>query len=363
MSYIPKPDAWAARLDNTRSQHANRPHSQGYPPRHGSTDPAFRSAGRSHRRQSSIVALSSDNEDSPSPPLATAAIDGRGRHRSASGSAPKAPPAFVEAGTVLQETDLQQKRAPSDTRPNSAWRKLELPKLQLTWPIGASRRRSTVSVVPQLEMRLWTPEETSLLAHASLRFWIGGRTADLGLVARDLRRSVKDVQTMLQLMLQEYVLQAQKTHWSDDEESMIRRWAAAEFPKCPTLNAAGAIRQSPPGMASASNCFSLLRCRPSSRHRQSVVEALAQGAPTVVVDDSELLSAPMGHPMELQVESNKQGDDKGRNVIPLSTRKQPLGPPSRQDPDPDAGRPLFSFTVPTKQDASSSGSKASAAEP
>ncbi|KAJ2893363.1 hypothetical protein IWW38_002882, partial [Coemansia aciculifera] len=332
MSYIPKPDAWAARLDNTRSR-------------------------GTHRRQSSIVILGSSDLGAPSPAVA---IDdnANGRHRSVSGGTPKAPLAFVEAGTVLQEADFRQKRAPSsDARPSSAWRKLELPKLQLSWPMVTSRRRSTVSVVPQLETRLWTPEETSLLAHASLRFWVGGRTADLALVARDLRRSVRDVQTMLQLMLQEYVLYAHKAHWSGEEESVIRQWAAAEFPKCSTLNAAGAIRQSPSGLVGASNCLSLLRCRPPSRRDATVLEALYQSAPAIIVDGSELPA---------QVESDKQSDSENRDKKDIATviRQLPAVPPSRQDPELRPNKPLFSFTAPMPiQDTSRPETKPTSADP
>ncbi|KAJ2742914.1 hypothetical protein GGI20_004134 [Coemansia sp. BCRC 34301] len=317
MSYIPKPDAWAARLDNTRSQ-SNQP-------QFGTAGPAVRGTGRSHRRHNSIVFLSSDDVN----------------------SAPKAPFAFIEAGTVQQEADFGQQRAPSDARPTSVWRKLELPKLQLIWPMDASKRRSTVSVVPQLETRLWTPEETNLLAHASLRFWMGGRTADLGPVARELRRSVRDVQTMLQLMLQEYVLQAQKTHWLDHEESVIRQWAATEFPKCSTLNAAGAARRTPVRLVSTSNCFSLLRCRPLSGYKPIVAETPDQSVPVVAVDDSE------------RSEPTKQGNGNDRGGIVLTS-----GPPSRRDPESGASKPLFSLTAPPPiQDVAHSKSKADTAEP
>ncbi|KAJ2881966.1 hypothetical protein H4R27_003743 [Coemansia aciculifera] len=379
MSYIPKPDAWAARLDNTRSQHTNRSSTQGYQSQHGHI---IRSAGRSHRRQSSIVVLASsdearsglptpshildaDNVSTTLPPLGTDATGSQRRHRSASGSALKETPVFVEAGTVLQEIDQRQKRAPSDTRPNSTWRKLDLPKLPLSWHIGASRRRSTVSVVPQLETRLWTPEETGLLAHVSLGFWMGGRTADLDLVARGLKRSVKDVRTMLQLMLQEYVLHAQKTHWSDDEESVIRQWAAAEFPKCSTLNAAagGSGRPSSSDLVSTSNCFSLLRCRPPLERRPLPAEELDQSVPTVILDESTLLPVHLSRHTEPQAEHHQQNRGDGSSGPPTSAmNRPPFGPPSRQDPEahakkPSANKPLFSFGPAQPQNNDSSGPK------
>ncbi|KAJ2694526.1 hypothetical protein H4218_005568 [Coemansia sp. IMI 209128] len=259
-------------------------------------------------------------------------------------------PVFVEAGTVLQEADQRQKHTPSGTRPSSAWRKLDLSMLPQSWNIGASRRRSTVSAAPRLETRLWTPEETGLLAHVSLGFWKCGRAADLDLVARGLRRSVKDVQTMLQLMLQEYVLHAQKTHWSDDDESLIKQWAAAEFPKCSTLSAltGGGSRQSTSDQGSAGNCFLLLRCRPPLEHKALATVSLDRPAPTVVGE-----SVPLSRRAEPRVERHQQGTDEGGSKPTKPTAQLPLvGPPSRQDPPeprvgkPNSSEPLFSFGAP-----------------
>ncbi|KAJ2827921.1 hypothetical protein GGI24_002533, partial [Coemansia furcata] len=287
-------------------------------------------------------------------PLAATAIDDQRRHRSMSGSALKEQAVFVEAGTVLQEIDQKQRRVPSETRHSSTWRKLDLPKPPLGWRIGASRRRSTISVVPQLETRLWTPEETSLLAHVSLGFWMGGHTADLNLVARSLRRSVKDVRTMLQLMLQEYVLHAQKTHWSDDEESMIRQWAATEFPKCLTLNAAagGNGRQSSSDLVSTSNCFSLLRCRPPLESKPIAAEDIDRSVPPVALDESGPFDRP-SRPTVPLTEYRQQSSEDGGGSMPHTTavHQQLFGPPSRQNPEahaskPHRNRPPFSFETP-----------------
>ncbi|KAJ2470435.1 hypothetical protein EV174_006112, partial [Coemansia sp. RSA 2320] len=91
--------------------------------------------------------------------------------------------AFLEAGTVLQDAGQLPPRS----------RTFELPNLSLSWPHAATTRRSTATG-PSLmsEPRLWTAEETSFLAQASLEFWMGGRTADLDRVARHLRRTTKD---------------------------------------------------------------------------------------------------------------------------------------------------------------------------
>ncbi|KAJ2486680.1 hypothetical protein IWW37_005527 [Coemansia sp. RSA 2050] len=368
MSYIPKPDAWAARFDNTRSQHTNHPSRHSHKAR--PTVPTTIAAG--HRRQSSIVVLASSDEEQsglPTPShalgvddVSATASSRQRRHRSVSGSAIKEPQVFVEAGTVLQEIDQRQKRAPSDTRPSSAWCRLGMSKIPRSWKIGASRRCSTADTVSQLETRLWTPEETSLLAHVSLGFWMGGRAADLDLVARGLRRPVKDVRMMLQLMLQEYVLHAQKTHWSAEEESLIRQWAAAEFPHCSTLSASadGDSRQSSLDLFSACNCFSLLICRPPLEHKALATVSPDQSAPLVIEDKS----AHLNRRAEPQAEHRQQSaDESGSRSIKPTAQLSPFGLSSFQDTEPrlskpSSNRPLFLFGVPQTQSNGSHGLKA-----
>ncbi|KAJ2854202.1 hypothetical protein GGI22_004576, partial [Coemansia erecta] len=86
------------------------------------------------------------------------------------------------------------------------------------------------------EFSPWVAKESDFMARACLRYWTSGQTVDYSMISRELGRPQKEIRTMLQLMLLEYKLFAHKRYWPLENESFVKRWAAAEFPKCPTLN-------------------------------------------------------------------------------------------------------------------------------
>ncbi|KAJ1896299.1 hypothetical protein LPJ66_004077 [Kickxella alabastrina] len=140
---------------------------------------------------------------------------------------------------------------------------------------------------PAPTQRPWDATETVSLARTSHAFWKSGRHVDFGLMSSNLSRPVKDIKTMLRLMLQEYTLCAQKSHWAVDQELLVRKWAAIEFPKCQVLNPSRDHRWRPASFASVEKCLSLLKCRaPNNSPRASSKVTLAQSQDVV---DGELV--------------------------------------------------------------------------
>ncbi|KAJ2656193.1 hypothetical protein IWW48_005153 [Coemansia sp. RSA 1200] len=117
------------------------------------------------------------------------------------------------------------------------------------------------------ESRPWVAAETDFIAQTSLRYWTGGQTVDYSMVSRELNRPQKEVRTMLQLMLLEFALFAHKMHWPLDSETLVKRWAAVEFPDCSTLNRRKGSGRRLADLANIDKCLSILRCNRSPTHR------------------------------------------------------------------------------------------------
>ncbi|KAJ1728433.1 hypothetical protein LPJ61_004035, partial [Coemansia biformis] len=88
-----------------------------------------------------------------------------------------------------------------------------------------------------------------------------GQEVDFGGVARYLQRTEKDVRTMMQLMLQENALLAQKAYWADSDQGLVNEWGAAEFPQCSALNLHKTRSWRFAGFAGLDRCLAALRCR------------------------------------------------------------------------------------------------------
>ncbi|KAJ1987722.1 hypothetical protein GGI25_003953 [Coemansia spiralis] len=190
----------------------------------------------------------------------------RVRHRSTSDShtgVPRSVPATGLTGPSFATGQAPSPVAANALPPNA---RAGLPGIKAT----AKRRPNNASASD--EIKPWTTQETKFLAQASLRFWSDGLTVDHNLVARELGRVPKDTRTMLQLMLQEYMLFASKLHWPAENDLLVKKWAAIEFPKCPILTHSRSIRkQSSTGRANIGRCLSLLRCRQTQTHPAPVI--------------------------------------------------------------------------------------------
>ncbi|KAJ1664338.1 hypothetical protein IW140_004155 [Coemansia sp. RSA 1813] len=111
------------------------------------------------------------------------------------------------------------------------------------------------------EFRPWAAKEVDFMAKTSMRYWTSDQTVNYNVISRELDRPQKEIRTMLRLMLLEYRLFAHKLHWPLENEVLVKRWAAAEFPKCPTLNhAKSPSSRHTVGFANVDRCISALRC-------------------------------------------------------------------------------------------------------
>ncbi|KAJ1907987.1 hypothetical protein LPJ81_000391 [Coemansia sp. IMI 209127] len=111
------------------------------------------------------------------------------------------------------------------------------------------------------EFRPWVAKESEFMARACLRYWTSGQTVDYSIISRELDRPQKEIRTMLQLMLLEHQLFAHKLYWPLENEAFVKRWAAAEFPKCPTLNhTKSSSGRRLAGFTSVDSCIAVIRC-------------------------------------------------------------------------------------------------------
>ncbi|KAJ2515405.1 hypothetical protein H4217_005189 [Coemansia sp. RSA 1939] len=128
----------------------------------------------------------------------------------------------------------------------------------------------SINTAQSEESRPWVAAETDFIAQTSLRYWTGGQTVDYSMVSRELDRPQKEVRTMLQLMLLEFALFAHKMHWPLDSETLVKSWAAVEFPDCSTLNRKKGSGRRLADLANIDKCLSILRCNRSPTHRRPV---------------------------------------------------------------------------------------------
>ncbi|KAJ2128521.1 hypothetical protein IW136_006079, partial [Coemansia sp. RSA 678] len=142
--------------------------------------------------------------------------------------------------------------------------------------------------------QLWSSSDSARLAQECMRFWTSGQAVSYQQVARNLQRSVADVQMMLQLMLQEHVLSVHKTHWAGDNQEFVRMWAAIEFPKCPVLNPQRLVsRRGLMGLGGLNRCFSVLKCQRQNQNMSWVVNSLESNTePSVAIVSSTRSTTP-----------------------------------------------------------------------
>ncbi|KAJ2552981.1 hypothetical protein EV175_003106 [Coemansia sp. RSA 1933] len=164
---------------------------------------------------------------------------------------------------VLQ--DVQKHMQP----PSSSQTKIVCRKTALSQSnVGGSGSQINFSQVIRTDngFRPWVAKESDFIAQKSMRYWTSGRTVDYNAISRELGRPHKEVRTILHLMLLEYRLFAHKQYWPPNDQAVVAKWAAAEFPKCPTLNSNGKgsrnkqYRHPLAGIASVNTCLSILRC-------------------------------------------------------------------------------------------------------
>ncbi|KAJ1647798.1 hypothetical protein LPJ64_000832 [Coemansia asiatica] len=153
---------------------------------------------------------------------------------------------------------------------------LGLSRVKALWTVAPDTQKQSISDEDKKAAthlyRPWASADLELLAKTSLDCWKSGHQADCEKVAKSLQRSAKDVRTTLQLMLQEYVIYARKTHWPVDQALLISEWAATEFPKCAVLNAKQTDHQKQRGLAAVEKYISVLMCR---SHKAVHLESLA----------------------------------------------------------------------------------------
>ncbi|KAJ2478874.1 hypothetical protein IWW56_003444 [Coemansia sp. RSA 2131] len=303
MSYIPEPSVKQL-MEATKRRYSVAPATAGQSdsvvkqPSYKRNGAVQGTRSRGHSRVSSIVRLESKPDAVASPPVdrstSLSAPNGRNSTRSTTAANPgiTVPTSNRSRTQSIDTAELDRLHSASRrTKPGSSLdKKFEAPRVRF-----AERPKSAhQGMRSETNKQLWSSSDSGRLAQECMRFWTSGQAVSYHQVARNLQRSVADVQMMLQLMLQEHVLSVHKTHWAGDNQEFVRTWAAIEFPKCPVLNPQRpASRRGLMGLGGLNRCFSVLKCQRQSQNMSWVVNSLESNTePSVAIVSSTRSTTP-----------------------------------------------------------------------
>ncbi|KAJ2719634.1 hypothetical protein GGI07_005100 [Coemansia sp. Benny D115] len=227
----------------------------------------------------------------------------------------------------------------------TTWNWLGLSRVKIGWSSTADSRRSSARSDMARAQAPWGPAELGVLARSSHACWERGRPADLIPVSVALRRPAKDVRAMLRLMLQEYVLHAQKAHWPPEDELLIRHWASVEFPRCAVLGQTRSTSQKPAARIGVFDRYlAALRCCSAGASTPSSESTLTASL-CVAADRTPLqISRPHTRTSDTDTAATQEPPPAPQtSVVPLVTKPAASG--KAKAPSHQAGQPRLQTSV------------------